>query len=63
LKVEASVGGYNLVQWEMLDQPAQLPNEDILDTVAPTFNLKEQEKIEEKAIARESSEQRVQRER
>jgi len=34
-----------------------------LDTVAPVFNLKEHEKNEEKAIAVETSEQRVQRER
>ena len=55
---EQSFGGYNLVQWDMLDRSHQsLSNEEIEDTIAAPFNLAEHEKAEQKAISRETSAQ------
>ena len=55
---EQSFGGYNLVQWDMLDRSHQsLSNEEIEDTIAAPFNLAEHEKNEQKAINRETSAQ------
>lgn len=49
---EESFGGYNLVQWDMLDIEASkhLSNEDIEDTIAKPFNLAEHIKKEELAM-------------